>query len=105
MMSCGLPLPAFFARSNAAEEGLHLVPVDGLHVEADGLEALGRVLALRLLRHRVERHGVRVVDEDEVVELLVPGEGDGLHRDAFLHAPVAGEADDVMVEDRRAPPC
>ena len=28
------------------------------------------------------------------------GELDGLHRDALLHAPVAREADDVMVEDR-----
>ena len=100
MMSCGLPLPAFFARSNAVEEELHVVAVDGLDVVAERLEALGGVEALRGLGHRVERDGVRVVDEDQVVELLVPGELHRLERDAFLHAPVAGEADDVMVEDR-----
>ena len=100
MMSCGLPLPAFFARSNAVEELVHVVAVDGLDVVAERLEALRRVLALRRLGHRVERDGVGVVDEDEVVELLVPGELHRLERDAFLHAAVAGEADDVMVEDR-----
>ena len=30
----------------------------------------------------------------------MPGELDRLQRDALLHAAVAGEADDVMVEDR-----
>ena len=81
------------------EERLHLVAVDRLDVEAERLEALGRVLALRLLGHRVERDGVRVVDEDQVVELLMAGEGDRLHRDALLHAAVAREADDVVIED------
>ena len=61
---------------------------------------LGRVLALRLLGHGVERDVVGVVDEDQVVELLVTGKLERLHRHAFLHAAVAGEADDVMIEDR-----
>jgi hypothetical protein len=32
--------------------------------------------------------------------LLVAGEGDRLHRDALLHAAVARQADDVVIEDR-----
>ena len=81
------------------EERVHVVAVDGLHLEADRLHALRGVFALRLLRHRVERDVVRVVDEDQVVELPVARELERLHRDAFLHAAVAREDDDVMVED------
>ena len=55
--------------------------------------------------HRVERHVVGVVNEDEVIELEVAGEGDRLHGHAFLHAAVAGERDDVVVENRCASPC
>ena len=72
--------------------------VHGLHVPLDGLEACPRVLALGLVRHRIERHVVRVVDEDEIAELLVAREFDRLHADALLHATVTREADDVVVE-------
>ena len=83
------------------EHGRQIVAVgQRLHIPADRLEARGRVLALRLRRHRVQGDVVRVVDEDEVVQSLVTGEFDRLHADAFLHAAVAGEADDVVVEDR-----
>ena len=104
-MSCGFPLFAFFARLKAFRKRRHVVAVHRLDVPADRLEAQGRVLALGLRRHGVERHVVRVVDQDEVVELLVAREFDGLHRDALLHAAVAREADDVVVEDRRARAC
>ena len=82
------------------EDGGKVVTVDRLHVPADGLEARGGVLALGAIRHGVEGDVVGVVDEDQVVELLVPGEGDRLHGDALLHAAVAGEADDVVIKDR-----
>ena len=70
-----------------------------LHVPVHRLEARGGVLALRFVGHGVERDVVRVVNEDEIVEALVAGEFAGLHRDAFLHAAVAGEADDMVVEN------
>ncbi len=82
------------------QERRHVVAVDRLHVPADRLEPAGGVFALRLRRHRVERDVVRVVDQDQIVEPLVPGELDRLHRHALLHAAVAGQADDVMIEDR-----
>src|ERR1044071_5953797 len=58
------------------QENRQVMAVDRLHVPADGLETRGGVFALRLVRHRVERDVVRVVDEDQVVELLVAGEFD-----------------------------
>ncbi len=81
------------------EERLHLVAVHRLDVEPERLEPLGRVLALGLLGHRVQRDGVRIVDEDQVVELLVAREGERLHRHPLLHAAVARQADDVVIED------
>ena len=71
-----------------------------LDVPADGLEAGGDVFALRLVGRGIERDVVRIVNEDQVVELLVAGEGDGFQCDAFLHATVTGEGDDMVVEDR-----
>ena len=34
-------------------KGIHLVTIDGLHVEADGLEALGRIFTLGGLGHGI----------------------------------------------------
>ena len=105
MMSCGLPLFAFFALLKALRKAAMSWPSTVCTSHSIALKRSGGVLALRLVRHRVERDVVRVVDQDEVVELLVAGELDRLHRDALLHAAVAGEADDVVVENRCAPGC
>ena len=59
-----------------------------------GMFALGDV------RHGVERDVVGIVDEDQVIEAVVAGEGDGFLGDAFLKAAVAVERDDVVIEDR-----
>ena len=60
---------------------------------------LRRVFALRLIGHRIERHFIGVVNEDEVIELVMCGKGDRFLRDAFLQTPVARDADDVVVEN------
>ena len=65
-----------------------------------GGEILLRVLALGDVRHGVERHVVGIINEDEVVEAGVTGEGDGLLGDTFLEAAVAIDAEDVLVENR-----
>ena len=80
-------------------DGLHVVAVDGEDLPALRLEAHLDVLRLRVLGHLVERDAVRVVHEDEVVELLVAREGDRLVGDALLEAAVAAEHDDVVVDD------
>ena len=84
---------------------LHVLAVDFLHVKAVGLEAHPGVFALRLLRHRVERDGVRVVDQDQVIESEMAGERARFRRDALLQTAVAREADDMMIENRDAPRC
>ena len=90
----------FFGLVVGLQDRSEIVAVDGLHVPADRLEALCGVFALRLIRHRVEGDVVGVVDENQVIELLVAGERDRLHRDAFLHAAVAGETHDVIIKNR-----
>ena len=81
-------------------DGGDIVAVDELHVPAKGLEALHEIVVLRLVGHRVEGDVVAVENDDEIIQLLVGGEGHGLQRDALLHAAVAGEGDHVAVEDR-----
>lgn len=78
---------------------VHVVAIDGLHVPAQRLEAHGGVLILGGIGHRVEGHVVRVVDEDQVVELGVAGKRDGLERDTLLHAAVSGKDDGAVVKE------
>ncbi len=81
------------------EERLHVVAGDRLHAPLGRLEALAGVLALRDLRHGVERDVVGIVNEDQVIELEMPGELDRFHSHAFLHAAIARERDDVVVKN------
>jgi len=78
---------------------LHVLGVDLIGFETVGFEALAGVLALRFGGHGIESDAVVVVEEDEVIESEVSGEGGGLGGDPFLQAPVAGQADDVLVEN------
>ena len=73
--------------------------VNGHGVPAERTEELLRVLALSELRHRVKRHVIGVVNENEVVQSVVPRESGRLARDAFLKATVTGEHDDVVVDN------
>ena len=79
MMICGLPLSRSFAFFEARAGTPACRGRRCLHVPAERLETLAGVLALRGRGHRVERHVVRIVNQDEVIEPEVPGERDGLH--------------------------
>ena len=96
----GLAALRLFRPVERLQERRHVVAVHRLDVPSDRPEPEGRVLALRHIGHRVERDVVRVVEEDQVFELLVAGELDRLHPDPLLHAAVAREAYDMVVEDR-----
>ena len=82
------------------EECAEIVAINRLNAPLDRLETLRRIFALRGVRHRIECHVVGVVNEDQVVQFEMPGERCGLHRHALLHAAVARERDDVVVENR-----
>ena len=79
-----------------------LLPVDGLHVPAVRLVALGDVFGEGDVGVVFDRDLVGVVDHDEVAELLVTGERGCLARDALLQVAVAGDDVDEVVERARA---
>ena len=81
------------------EKLLHVLAIDFLDVESVSFEAPTRVLALRLLRRRIKGDGVRIVDQDQIIETKMPGECACFGRDAFLHAAIARQADDVLIEN------
>ena len=95
----GLPALGLLGLVDGLKNDGEVVTVDSLHIPFKGLEALGGVLALRLVSHRIESDVIRVVDEDEVVEFLVARKGNRLKGDAFLHATVARKRDNVAVEN------
>ena len=84
---------------SASRNCLHVLAVDFLHVEAVGAETHPGVFALRLLRHRVECDGVRIVNQDQVIESEVARERARFRRDALLQAAVARQANDVLIEN------
>ena len=95
----GFAVVGGFCRFDRGLDGVEIMTVDGHCIPADGgVEGLG-VLALRHFGHRIERDVVGVENEDQVVELIVRSEGDGLTRDAFLKAPITREGDHMIVDD------
>jgi hypothetical protein len=97
---------AWLAALRSPSAGQHVVDlheivslVEVQNFVAVGFEALGSVFTLRLDGHRVQRDVVGVVDQDQVVELEVPGHRGSLGGDAFLHATVAGQGPDGVLED------
>ncbi len=78
------------------------LPVDRLHVPAVGLVARCDILGEGDVRVVLDRDLVRVVDRDQVAELLVSGERSGLGRDALLDVAVARDDVDEVVERRGA---
>src|SRR5262245_14117207 len=65
---------AIFRHFNRIEELLHVLPIDFLDIEAVPPETCSCVLALRCPCHRIERHRVAVVNENEVIETEMSGE-------------------------------
>ena len=82
-----------------------LLPVDGLHVPVVGLVALRDVFRERDVGVVLDRDLVRVVDDDEVAELLVAGERGGLAGHALLEVAIARDDVDVVVEGAGARGC
>ena len=94
-----LAVVAFLRRVQGVEKSLHVVAVDFLNIETVGFETFPGVLALRDVRHRVERDRVVVVNQNQIIEAEVPGERARLRGNAFLQTAVAGETNDVLIEN------
>ena len=78
---------------------VEVVSIDLVDIPPDGSVARGGVLALCDGAHGIERHIVRIINEDQVVEAEVAGERAGFHRHAFLKAAITCERDDMVVEN------
>jgi len=95
----GAPVVLRLGLREGGQEAIQIMAVHRARVPAEGGENGGGVLALGHLGHGVEGDVVGIVDQDQVVELVVAGEGGGLAGHALLQAAVAGEADDMVIED------
>src|SRR5439155_20756005 len=90
---------ALLCNLERVEKLRHVLAVEFLNIESVSLTAGGRVFALSRRRRRVERDRVRVVDQDQIIETEMPGEGTRFGRDAFLHATIAGQTNHMLIEN------
>src|SRR5438067_7258007 len=93
------PVVAIFRDVTGVEEFLHVVALDFLGIESVGLKTFSRVLALRLVGHGIERDGVGIVNQNQIIEPEMPGEGARFRRHAFLETTVARQAKNMLVEN------
>ncbi len=77
-----------------------LLPIHRLHMPAVRGVAGGDVLGERDVGVVLDRDLVRVVDDDEIAELLMPGQRGGLAGDALLDVPIRGDHIDGVIERR-----
>ena len=93
------PIIALLCNLKRIEKLLHVLSVDFLHVEAICLETFAGVFALGFLRRRVERDGVAIVNEDQVIEPEMAGERARLRGNAFLETTVSRQTNDMLIEN------
>ncbi len=70
-----------------------------LDVESVGLEARSGVLTLCHFRRGVERDRVGIVNQDQIIETEMSGEGTRFRRHAFLHAAVSRQTNAMLIEN------
>ena len=81
------------------EELSHVLALDFLDIKAVRFHPLARVLALRQLCGGVQRNGIGIVNENQIVEAPNAGERARLGCDALLHVAVTAQTDHVLVEN------
>ena len=60
----GLTVIIRLGRIERFEEGIHIMTINGLDIEAIGFEAFARVFTLRHICHRIQCDVVGIVNED-----------------------------------------
>src|SRR5438067_8983170 len=93
------PVVAIFRDVTGVEEFLHVVALDFLGIESVGLKTFSRVLALRLVGHGIERDGVGIVNQNQIIEPEMPGEGARFRRHALLETTIARQTKNMLVEN------
>src|SRR5882762_3143465 len=94
-----LPVIALFRDVAGIEEFLHVVALDFLRVESVGLITFSRVFALSLLGHGIERDGIGIVNQNQIIETEMPGERARFRRHAFLETTIARQTENMLVEN------
>src|ERR1700739_2854723 len=84
------------------QELLHVLTIDLVNIVAISSETLGRVLALAHLSHRVQRHQIGIIDQDQIIQLIMTGESGRFGSNPFLQTAIAGETDDLMIKNGMA---
>src|SRR6266478_7033558 len=77
----------------------HVLALDFLDIKAVRLHPLASVLALRKLCRGIERNGIGIVNENQIVEAPNAGERARLGCDALLPVAVTAQTDYVLVKD------
>ena len=77
----------------------HVLAVYFLHIESVSFETRAGVFALCHLCHGVERDGVGIVNQNQIVQTEMPGERARFRGNAFLQTAVARETDNVLIEN------
>mmetsp|Transcript_52038 Transcript_52038/g.125585 ORF Transcript_52038/g.125585 Transcript_52038/m.125585 type:complete len:636 (-) Transcript_52038:69-1976(-) len=95
----GLSVVTGLGGSDGFLNGIKVMSVNFIDLPAVCFVPLQDVLGLCVLCHLVKGDLVGVVHNDQVVELLVGGEGSGLGGDTLLEATVTRKSKDVVVED------
>src|SRR6266536_3719398 len=93
------PVVALFRDVTGIEEFLHIVALDFLGIESVSLITFSRVFALRLVGHGIERDGVGIVNQNQIIEPKMPGERTRFSGDAFLETTVARQTKNMLVEN------
>src|SRR5882724_1865847 len=81
------------------EKFLHVVALDFLCIESVGLKTFSRIFTLRLVGHGIERDGVGIVNQNQIIETEMPGERARFRRHAFLETTVARQTKNMLVEN------
>mmetsp|Transcript_5883 Transcript_5883/g.7631 ORF Transcript_5883/g.7631 Transcript_5883/m.7631 type:complete len:621 (-) Transcript_5883:46-1908(-) len=95
----GLAVVGGLGSSDGLLDNSEVVSINVIDLPSVSLVTLKDILRLGVFSHLVKGDLVGIVEDDEVVELLVSGEGGGLSGDTLLEASISGKSVDVVVED------
>ena len=93
------PVVAAFRDVERVQKLSHVLAVDFLDIKAVRFHPLTRILALRKLCRGIERNGIGIVNENQIVEAPNTGERARLGCDALLQVAVTAQTDHVLVEN------
>src|SRR5438874_2375059 len=93
------PVLALFRDVTGIEEFLHVVDLDFLRIESVGLITFSRVFTLRLLGHGIERDGVRIVNQNQIIETEMGRERACFRGHAFLETTITRQTKNMLIEN------